>query len=1016
MLAEQARAQALLQRSLTELRRRSERIQALERDLSALRLEREAATGNIAIVGKSIRLPARIRSVDAFWELLETGGRTIGRLEDVDHFDPHFFGLSQTEAESIDPQQRLLLELAWDAMTDAAMAPARLAGKAVGVYTATAAGDYAALVHAPSQLDQINAFTTLGAAASVGAGRIAYTFDFCGPVLNVDASCASSLAALHLAAAALRRGECELAIVAATNLVLGPGSTHGLTQMGALSPSGHCAAFADTADGYVRGEGGAAIVLKRLADARRDGDPIAAVLAGSAMNHDGRSNGLSAPNAAAQSAVVRAALRDAQISGDRLWYVEAHGTGTRLGDPIEVSALTAALERAADRPLPIGSVKANVGHLEAAAGIIGVVKLLLMLAHRRIPAQPALGAPNSLIAWNDTPLQPAWSAASANADQELYAGVSGFGMSGTNVHMILRTDPLPREDAVVAPLPVLPLAAHGPASLELLHSAYQHRINSGSTMTDVLLTAQRSQSPLPFRTALVGNAAQISAALTNGIEPVNTCGKHSRIAFVFQGQGSQFPGMAREWYALCPVFRAQIDRFLELADRQVPWLGAQRLRQLLLEPKSAAGEEIHQTRYAQPCLFAYSYALQACLRRHGVDAEWVAGHSLGEWVAATAAGILPVEEAFTRVCARALVMHSAADGAMAALFCDRARAGELLAATKATLAAHNGPQHCVVAGDQTHIDLLLAQAQSAGIGARRLQVAHAFHSPALDPLLGQLADAFTAMRGRAGRERFVSGVDGRLLDGAQLNPAYWVTQTRAPVDFEAVRRTLLEQGANAVIDIGPGMVLSSLWEHGMPVLAVARRDAGAAHSLAWLLADLFRMGVDVDWLGARPPGPVRFAPPPYPFARQRMDDRYLSALTGSAPVPSDGGLVWSAQQVAERLTGTDEPQWSASNATMLATAMLSQARSAHYRTGALHEVRVGRSWHASPLRLQWHDLDPTGATLEIELQAGSGSPLCWTRLLRASAYRLPEVGSPSTGPGFPQAEGERGPCTSFGRF
>ena len=1007
MLAEEARAQALLQKSLTELRRRGERIRALERDLSALRMEREAADDDVAIVGKSIRLPGRIRSSDAFWDLLENGDRTDGvdddtaagvrhggRLEDIDHFDPHFFGLSQAEAESIDPQHRLLLELAWDAMTDAAMAPARLAGKAVGVYTATAAGDYAALVHAPSQLDQINAFTTLGAAASVGAGRIAYTFDFCGPVLNVDASCASSLAAVHLAAAALRRGECEAAIVAATNLVLGPGSTHGLAQMGALSPSGHCAAFADTADGYVRGEGGAAIVLKRLADARRDGDPIAAVLAGSAMNHDGRSNGLSAPNAAAQSAVVRAALRDARISGDRLWYVEAHGTGTRLGDPIEVSALTAALERAAERPLPIGSVKANVGHLEAAAGIVGIVKLLLMLAHRRIPAQPALGAPNPLIAWSDTPLQPAWTAADADAEQELYAGISGFGMSGTNVHMVLRSDPLPRQDAVedtvIAPLPVLPLAAHTPTTLEQLGAAYQQRIDAGSALADVLLAAQRSQSPLPFRAALVGDAAQISAALADGIEPLKASGERNRIAFVFQGQGSQFPGMAREWYALCPVFGAQIDRFLDLAERQVPWLGAQRLRQLLLEPEAAAGEEIHQTRYAQPCLFAYAYALQSCLRRHGVDAEWVAGHSLGEWVAAAAAGMLPVDEAFTRVCARAQVMHTSADGAMAALFCDRSRAGELMATTGATLAAHNGPQHCVAAGSQAEIDSLLAQAQSAGIGARRLRVAHAFHSAALDPLLAPLADAFTALRGRAGRARFVSGVDGRLVDGAQLDPAYWVTQTREPVDFEAVRRTLLEQGATAVIDIGPGMVLGSLWEQGMPVLAAVHRNAGAAHSLAWLLANLFGMGVDVDWLGGRSPGPVRCAPPPYPFARQRMDDRYLSALTASAPAPVDEGLVWSAQQVAEQLAGADETQWSASNATTLAASMLSQARPGRYRTGALHEVRVGRSWRAAPLRLQCRDLDPAGTTLEVELQAGSGSPLRWTRLLRASAHRLLE--------------------------
>ena len=675
MLHEQAKVQALLQRSLTELRRRGQRIEALEHEIATLRAgDSHGNPGDVAVIGKAVHLPLGIADVEDLWQLLESGATTLrvlsddcapaqmggclvaGRLDDVDQFDHHFFNISQSEAESIDPQQRLLLDLCWKALTDAALSKEQWAGRPVGVFVATAGGDYPALVHSPERLNDVNAFTTLGAAASVAAGRIAYTFDFCGPVMHVDTSCSSSLVALHLAANSLRRGECELAIVAAVNLMAGPGTVTGLKRMGALSERGHCAAFSDEADGYVRGEGGGALVLRRTIDAKCAGDRIDALLLGSAVNHDGRSNGLAAPNGAAQVSVVRAALRNARLTGDDLWYVEAHGTGTRLGDPIEIEALTEALERSADKPLPVGSVKANLGHLESAAGMVGVLKLLQMFAKRRVPAQPSAAVPNSLIPWARTPLVPAWQASDATSEGILRAGISGFGMSGTNVHMLFCSVSPVSVSNSATPLPVLPLAAHGVESLIELRKSYLAALLRGVPMHQLLLCAQRSQFAFAYRDASLATTEDgLRSALQSPLQVQPVPMKSPRLALRLALPDFIGIELERAWSATNTAFSVATAACW---DALAPWPDCVVAREYAFAELARGGNTEAPKWLEAMARLAFGHGLLALLEAHHLRPKCLIAENFeAELALAARAGILGVADAVQLLLAR----HGLAD-------------------------------------------------------------------------------------------------------------------------------------------------------------------------------------------------------------------------------------------------------------------------------------------------------------------------------------------------------------------
>ncbi|MFG1954464.1 type I polyketide synthase, partial [Micromonospora sp. NPDC048830] len=700
----------------------------------------------IAVVGVGCRFPGGVDSPGAFWDLLvrgvdavgevpsgrwdvdaffdpdpEVAGRMYSRaghfVDGVDGFDAGFFGVSPREAVSLDPQQRLLLEVAWEALEDAGQVPGRLAGSRTGVFVGIGTDDYSLMLRSadPASMD---AYTGTGNAFSVAAGRLSYLLGLQGPSMAVDTACSSSLVAVHLACRSLRSGESDLALAGGVHLMLTPQGSIYLSRTRALSPDGRCKTFDASADGYGRGEGCGVVVLKRLSDARRDGDRVLAVVRGSAVNHDGPSSGLTVPNGLAQQELIRSALADAGVEPGEVDYVEAHGTGTPLGDPIEVDALAGALGRgrAAGRPLLLGSVKTNIGHLEAAAGVAGLIKTVLALRHGQVPAHLHLRTPNPHIKWDDLPVRVAAETTPWPRGERLrIAGVSSFGMSGTNAHLVLAEAP----DAAAAngveesgrPAHPLVLSARDVGALRVLAGRYVELLESVEApgFGVVCAAAAVTRSHFACRLAVVASDAVEAVARLRGwlageqhrlvVEGVVAVGRRPRVGWLFTGQGSQWVGMARALYESEPVFRSELDRCAELLAGELE----RPLLEVLFPSSDAdadvAGKVLEQTGFTQPVLFAVEWALACLWRRWGVRPDVVLGHSVGELVAACVAGVLSLEDGLRLVAARGRLMQQLpAGGAMAAVSAPVDEVRPLLEGTPVVVAAVNSPVETVVAG------------------------------------------------------------------------------------------------------------------------------------------------------------------------------------------------------------------------------------------------------------------------------------------------------------------------------
>ena len=673
----------------------------------------------IAVIGMGCRFPGG-ENPGAFWRLLRAGGDAVrevpadrwniddyydpdpaapgkmntrwgGSRDRVDEFDADFFGISPREASHVDPQQRLLLEVAWEALEDAGIPPADLAKTRTGVYVGAIGNDFALLQS--RDLSGIDVFSGTGNSHAVLANRLSYVLDLSGPSMTLDTACSSSLVTVHLACRSLRRGETDLALAAGVNLILSPEMTVVLTKAYMMAPDGRCKTFDAAANGYARGEGCGLIVLKRLSDALADGDRILGLVRGSGVNHDGRSNGLSAPNGPAQEAVIRAALADARLAPEQIGYLEAHGTGTRLGDPIEIDALRAVLcrGRSSDRPLLLGSVKTNIGHLESAAGVAGLVKLLLMLRHGEIPPHLHLHTVNPLLRLEESSMEVVTSLRPWSAGAEpRRGGVSSFGFGGTNAHVILEEAPTPKPqpEAFRRPCHVLTLSARSAQALSAL--AARHGANAdgepSAALPDVAFTANAGRSHFSHRAAVVATsldeardrlrrfAADPEAAGVQAAEsPLNAS---PRVAFLFTGQGSQYPGMAASLYETQPAFRETIDRCAAILDRLLD-----RPLSSLLDPK--VGPALDQTGYTQPVLFAVGYALARLWQSWGVEPAAVMGHSVGEFAAACVAGVFSLEDGLRLIAERARLMQSLpAGGLMAAVFATEPQVVEAIRSVK----------------------------------------------------------------------------------------------------------------------------------------------------------------------------------------------------------------------------------------------------------------------------------------------------------------------------------------------
>ncbi len=880
----------------------------------------DPAAGPVAIIGIGCRFPGA-DSPEAFWRLLAGGVDAIGPvppvrwradgdpatrwggfLGAVDGFDAEFFGIAPREADLMDPQQRLLLEVGWEALEDAGLAPDLLGGSRSGVFIGISGSDYARLIAERS--GGSDAYSGTGSALSIAANRLSYILDLRGPSWAVDTACSSSLVAVHQACRSLRSGECTMALAGGVNLLLAPDLTSIFARAGMLAPDGRCKAFDASADGYVRGEGCGMVVLKRLADAQRDGDRILAVIRGTAVNQDGRSNGLTAPNGPAQQAVLRGALRDAHLVPSAISYIEAHGTGTALGDPIEVNSLKGVLleGRAPSQHCWIGSVKTNVGHLEAAAGIAGLIKVVLALRHRKIPPHLHLRKLNPLIALDGRAFTVPdsltdWPA----ADGTRIAGVSSFGFGGTNAHVVVGEAPPTVVAASAASRggEVLVLSARTEAALRQLAARYDEMLCRGDApaWSAVCRTAALGRVAMPQRLAVFAahgaEAAERLAAFARGEAPAGLClgsvGKRPRIAFLFSGQGSLYPGVGLELYATSPVYRAAFDECRALVSASAGWE--------LLEVV-ASDDRISRTEFGQVALFAVQYAIGKLWAAWGVVPDAVAGHSIGEYAAACVAGVLSLDEAVRLIVVRGRLMaEHGGSGAMAAVQGTEADVAAVLARHGVEIGAVNSPRQVVLTGSRTAVSAAASDLKAAGLRVNLLEVERGYHSREMEPILAAFGDAAAGVGFRAPQCAFVSSVTGGAVREELTDPGYWVQQIRKPVRFASAMEALSRENIDLFVEIGPRGTLLAFGQDGWPGgesdwLPSLRPGRGDWAQMLDVAGRAWVRGASVNWRRvhsgiAGPP----VALPTYPFERQR---HWFDELGVAAPAAIDeADLEWA---------------------------------------------------------------------------------------------------------------------------
>jgi acyl transferase domain-containing protein/SAM-dependent methyltransferase len=898
----------------------------------------------MAIVGMSVRAPGGVVDVAGFAELLWSGTDAIsdvppdrwpiaewygeaqdapgkmymrrgGFLANVTDFDAEFFGIAPVEAASMDPQQRLVLELAWEALEHAGIAPSALAGTAAGVYLGIANGDYGRALF--SRPDLIDPYFSSGNAYSVAAGRVAYALGLNGPAIAVDTACSSSLVALHLACQGLRHGDCDIALVGGVNLILSPEVNVNFCKAGMLARDGRCRTFDAAATGYVRGEGGGMVVVRRLRDAIATGDRILAIVRGTAINQDGRSSGLTAPNGPAQQAVVRAALEAAGVEARFIGYVEAHGTGTPLGDPVELGALATVLSegRPASTPVAIGSVKTNIGHLEAAAGIMGVIKTVLALERHEVPPHLHLETPNPLIDWHALPIVvPTATTAWPAIEGRRLAGVSAFGFSGTNAHAILEAGPgLPIDVDRGAPgtLQLLAISARDPEALRQIADRYRrllsNPVDSGDDFLQaVCATANTGRTHFARRlsvtaTSFADLACGLEGWLKNGEAPGVMAGGRSsgaaapRIAFLFPGQGVQYSGMGRALYDTAPAFREAFDAVDRALD---PLLGRSIVP--IVYPPGSDQWLVDPAAFAQPALFAFEIALAALWRSWGIAPAAVLGHSFGEYAAACVAGALSVEDAARMVVARGrLTALVPGHGAMTVIEAGAEEVDRAILADGGALsvAALNGPLNTVISGERGAVERIAADFSARGRRTTSLNVGHAFHSPLMDPILDEFEREIGVLRCAAPSMALVSTATGEPADAALLGSArYWRNHLRQPVRFAAAMSTLAGRGITHFIEIGPHPALLGMGAACIPGgtwLPSMRRDQDAWGEMLRSLQTLYVDGLEVDWSGFQSGRPVRrVALPTYPFQRRRH------WIEIAKPTPREARGTWEAVSAA----------------------------------------------------------------------------------------------------------------------
>ncbi|HTZ14424.1 MAG TPA: SDR family NAD(P)-dependent oxidoreductase, partial [Mycobacterium sp.] len=918
----------------------------------------------IAIIAVSCRFPGA-PNPEAFWEVLSGGvdairevpedrfdidefydpdpdaaGKTYTRfggfLDGIDGFDPEFFGISPREAVWIEPQQRLMLETVWEGLERAGYSPAALRGTRTGIFAGVAANEYAHLLSAES-IDKIEPYFITGNALNAISGRVAFALGFEGPAVAVDTACSSSLVAVHQAVQALHSGDCDLAVAGGVNVLLSPVTVVAASRARMLSPVGRCKTFDASADGYVRSEGCGILVLKRLSDAERDGDRVAAVIPGSAVNQDGASSGLTVPNGGAQQRLIATALARAALAGGDVDYLEAHGTGTPLGDPIEVQAAGAVYgaARDADRPLLMGSVKTNIGHLESASGAAGLIKVVLSLQHGVLPESLHFDNPSPHIPWDSLPVKVVDKSTPWEANgRPRRAGVSSFGFTGTNAHVLIEEAPAgaapppdehPADDAPAAPesaapeesVNVLALSARSPEALVELAQRYGVWLDNHpeADVAEVCLTAGVGRSHFEHRAALVVDTVQsasegLAELAENRLRPGvvrGECTDRPTTAWLFTGQGSQYPGMARELFDAEPVFAETVKRCADAVSEILP---RPLLEVLFATDRETAAEAVEtgktlkHTSFAQPALFAIEMGLARLWQSWGIEPDVVLGHSVGQYAAACVAGVFSLDDGARLMAERGRLFGSLpVGGRMMAVFTDPKHieqvAGEF---PRVSVGAYNGP-NTVLSGPGEDLEQIVAKFADDGIRCTWLETSHAFHSELLEPVLGEFEAYAAGLEFGVPTLPLVCNRTGAILTAeTPLNAQYWRRHSRQPVQFAESVRTVAALGCSVLMEIGPQPVLTGaavqVWpEHLAAPRAIVslRKGVGDRRQIADALATAYVSGHRPNFAALHQQSCRKLELPTYPFQRRRFWPK-SSAITVDGPAMS--GLLGSAKDLA----------------------------------------------------------------------------------------------------------------------
>jgi acyl transferase domain-containing protein/acyl carrier protein len=916
----------------------------------------------IAIVAVACRFPGA-PDPEAFWEVLsggvdairevpedrfdidefydpdpETPGKIYSRfggfLDEIDGFDPEFFGISPREAVWIEPQQRLMLETSWEGLERAGYSPASLRGSRTGIFVGVAANEYAHLLSAES-VDKIEPYFITGNALNAISGRVAFALGLEGPAVAVDTACSSSLVAVHQARQALHSGDCDLAVAGGVNVLLSPVTIIAASRARMLSPNGRCATFDAAADGYVRSEGCGVLVLKRMSDAVRDGDRICAVIPSSAVNQDGASSGLTVPNGGAQQRLIATALARAGLVGGDVDYLEAHGTGTPLGDPIEVQAAGAVYgaARDADRPLLIGSVKTNIGHLESASGAAGLIKVVLSLQHEMLPQSLHFESPSPHIPWDSLPVRVVDKAIPWQTNgRPRRAGVSSFGFTGTNAHVLIEEAPAqsptddeystgdiavaPESETQDEPVDVLPLSARSPQALVALAQRYGEwlDIHPKVDIADVCFTAGVGRSHFEHRAALVVDSVEgarelLAELAENRARPGvvrGECTDRPTTAWLFTGQGSQYPGMARELFDAEPIFADTVTRCADAVNGILPRPLLEVLFATDRETGGEAGETLRHTSFAQPALFAVEMGLARLWQSWGVQPDVVLGHSVGQYAAACVAGVFSLEDGARLMAERGRLFGSLPDGGqMVAVFADPKYVEEIANEyPQVSVAAYNGP-NTVLSGPGADLEQIVATCGNDGVRCSRLETSHAFHSELLEPVLGEFESYAARLQFAVPTLPLICNRTGAVLTAdTPLDAQYWRRHSRQPVQFAESVHTVAALGCSVLMEIGPQPVLTGaavqIWpEHLAAPRAIVslRKGVGDRRQIAEALAAAYVSGHRPTFAALHRQPRRRLELPTYPFQRRRFWPK-TSGIAGIDGQGAVSGILGSAKDLA----------------------------------------------------------------------------------------------------------------------